>query len=79
MKRYFKILLAVLAAAVLFAALGLAACGGDTTKYKIEVDCGTGGSYTLSEESPAPENASVTLTVTPDEGFAVGKVTVNGQ
>ena len=76
MKKYFKALFVALAAAVLFAVLGLAACG-DKNRYNISVSCGDGGAYTLSHESPVPENTQVTLTVTPDDGYTVGDVLID--
>ena len=76
MKKYFKALFVALAAAVLFAALGLAACG-DKNRYNISVSCGDGGGYTLSHENPVPENTQVTLTVTPDDGYTVGDVLID--
>lgn len=77
MKKYFKGLLVALAAAVMFAALGLAACN-ETAGYNISVTCGDGGGYTLSHENPVPENTQVTLTVTPDDGYTVGDVLIDG-
>ncbi len=50
----------------------------ETTSYNVTVTCGTGGSYTLSHQNPIAENTEVTLTVTPESGYVVSSVKVNG-
>lgn len=46
--------------------------------YTVTVNCGDGGSYTLSHQNPIAENTEVTLTVTPDVGYVVSSAKVNG-
>lgn len=51
----------------------------DTRYKKVTVNCGQGGSYSLSPEGPLYyEGTDVTLTVTPETGYRVGKVLVDG-
>lgn len=52
----------------------------EDTRYKrVSVTCGEGGSYSLSPEGPSYLNGTrVTLTVSPEEGYRVGKVLING-
>lgn len=64
--------------------LTVAACNTDDhddpsdDTYTITVTNGTGGSYTLSEESPVKKNTEVTLTVTPNANYKIKSVKVNG-
>lgn len=62
---------------------GLAACGeteiSTPETYRVTVSCGDGGTYSLSPQQDTYEkNTSVTLTVTPDSGYAVSSVRLNG-
>lgn len=66
---------------VIVCALGVAACVPDDDNgkdYIVTVLCGDGGTYTLSEPSPVPENIDETLTVMPDQGYEINEVTYNG-
>lgn len=47
--------------------------------YTVTVDCGEGGSYKLSHESPVAANTQVTLTVTTQTGYALSSVKKNGE
>ena len=47
--------------------------------YTVTVECGTGASYRLSQESPVEKGTEVTLTVTVQTGYTLSSVTKNGE
>ena len=59
-----------------FAAIGSTAPGGDV--YRITLNCTDGGSAVLNGPPEVEEGGSRILTVTPDEGYTLTMITVNG-
>lgn len=59
-----------------FAAVGSTAPGGDV--YRITLNCTDGGSAVLNGPPEVEEGGSRILTVTPDEGYTLTMITVNG-
>ncbi len=52
---------------------------GNADTYDIFVTCGSEGSYTLSPEKPYASGSEVLLTITPQDGYYVSSVTVDGE
>ena len=48
-------------------------------KYSVEVNASAGGSYSLSPKGKIEHGGSVTLTLSPDTGYEIGSVTINGK
>lgn len=46
--------------------------------YTVSVDCGEEGTYSLSAQNPVKVNTEVTLTVKPNHGYEIKKVTIGG-
>ncbi len=53
--------------------------GEDADTYNVFVTCGSEGSYTLSPEKPYTSGTEVLLTITPQEGYYVSSITVDGE
>ena len=79
-RMYKKFLSAALALLLAVSFAAFAACGGgETPKHTVSVDCGEGGSYSITREGEVEDGTRITLSVTPDEGKEVGSVTKNGK